>query len=49
MINDLIVENLGGNNISNLENHMKHVNLSQIMAKQQRNGIGEIFQFKVDE
>ena len=46
-INDLIVSHLGGKEHSKLENHMKHLNYSQLLAKQQRNGIGEIFQFKV--
>jgi hypothetical protein len=45
MINSIIVENLGGKEISDLEYNLKQLNEVQNQIREHRNGLGEVFQF----
>ena len=49
MINDIIIKSCGGKEYSRLEQHMKQLNLVQIQIREERNGLGEIFQFKIQK
>ena len=49
MINDLIIKSWGGNDWSRLEKYMKQLNLVQVQIREERNGLGEIFQFKIQK
>lgn len=47
MINEIIVQYLGGNEYSELEKNLRDLNEVQQQIRIQRNDLGEIFQVKV--
>lgn len=47
MINEIIVLKLGGQTCSQLEHKMKELNSYQHLIREERNDLGEIFQFRV--
>lgn len=47
MINELIVQYLGGKEYSELEMSLRDLNETQQLIRSQRNDLGEIFQVKV--
>ena len=49
MINETIVQELGGNEYSKLEYNMRQLNQVQKQIREERNGLGEIFQVKISK